>query len=63
MRWLRTRPPPRSLSPPAACVLNFLRPNQIACSYKSLPTSVQKGSRILVADGSLVLVVKECKET
>ncbi|CAM9629243.1 unnamed protein product, partial [Sphacelaria rigidula] len=36
---------------------------KIACSYKSLPTSVQKGSKILVADGSLVLTVKECKET
>nr|AIT69975.1 pyruvate kinase [Ishige okamurae] len=37
--------------------------SKIACSYKSLPTSVEKGSRILVADGSLVLTVKECKET
>lgn len=37
--------------------------NQIACSYKSLPTSVKAGSKILVADGSLVLTVKECKET
>lgn len=36
---------------------------QIACSYKSLPTSVKAGSKILVADGSLVLTVKECKET
>nr|AIT69980.1 pyruvate kinase [Undaria pinnatifida] len=42
----------------------FLGDNtKIACSYKSLPTSVSKGSRILVADGSLVLTVKECKET
>ncbi|CAM9309559.1 unnamed protein product [Pylaiella littoralis] len=36
---------------------------KIACSYKSLPTSVKAGSKILVADGSLVLTVKECKET
>lgn len=45
------------------CVILFPSYHQIACSYKSLPTSVQKGSRILVADGSLVLTVKECKET
>eukprot|EP01042_Synura_sphagnicola_P003033 gene3033-3719_t len=31
----------------------------LACSYKSLPTSVKPGSRILVADGSLLLQVKE----
>ncbi|CAM9296416.1 unnamed protein product [Choristocarpus tenellus] len=37
--------------------------NKIACSYKSLPTTVKPGSTILVADGSLVLTVKECKET
>nr|AIT69995.1 pyruvate kinase [Dictyopteris undulata] len=35
---------------------------KIACSYKSLPTSVKPGSRILVADGSLVLLVKKCKD-
>jgi pyruvate kinase len=33
----------------------------IACSYKSLPTSVEVGSSILVADGSLVLRVKEVR--
>jgi pyruvate kinase len=32
----------------------------IACSYASLPTSVKPGSTILAADGSLVMVVKEC---
>eukprot|EP01084_Bolivina_argentea_P073560 133481_1 len=35
---------------------------KLACSYKSLPTTVQPGSSILVADGSLVLTVKECKK-
>ena len=31
----------------------------LACSYKSLPTSVQVGSKILAADGSLTLEVTE----
>ncbi|KAG5189805.1 pyruvate kinase [Tribonema minus] len=35
--------------------------NCIACSYASLPASVQVGGSILVADGSLVLKVKEIK--
>lgn len=43
---------------------DFLGDNtKIACSYKSLPTSVHPGSKILVADGSLVLTVKECLKT
>lgn len=33
----------------------------LACSYQSLPTSVREGSTILVADGSLSLKVKECR--
>lgn len=35
----------------------------LACSYKSLPTSVRQGSMILVADGSMSLRVVECKES
>jgi len=35
----------------------------LACSYKSLPNSVKIGSSILIADGSLVCIVKEIKET
>lgn len=35
----------------------------LACSYKSLPKSVSVGSRILVADGALMLQVVEIKET
>lgn len=35
----------------------------LACSYKSLPTSVSVGSRILVADGAMVLRVTECRPT
>merc|ERR1712070_1337902 len=35
--------------------------SKIACTYKSLPTSVQPGSTVLIADGSLVLTVTECK--
>ena len=35
----------------------------LACSYKSLPTSVRPGSKILVADGALSLEVVECKAT
>lgn len=35
----------------------------LACSYPSLSKSVQIGSKILVADGSLLLEVKERKET
>jgi len=34
----------------------------ISCSYKSLPTSVEPGSTILAADGSVVMVVDECLE-
>lgn len=34
----------------------------ITCSYKSLPTSVEVGSAILVADGNLVLTVKSLGE-
>ncbi|CAM9687206.1 unnamed protein product [Chrysoparadoxa australica] len=37
--------------------------DKIACSYAALPTSVKPGSKILCADGSLTLTVKECKET
>lgn len=33
---------------------------KLACSYKALPTSVEVGQQILVADGSLVLMVLEC---
>jgi pyruvate kinase len=34
----------------------------LACSYKSLPTSVSVGSRMLVADGALMLQVTEVRE-
>ena len=37
-------------------------PTYLACSYKSLPKSVDVGSMILVADGSLSLQVTEIKE-
>ena len=33
---------------------------KFACTYDKLPTSVKPGSLILIADGSLVLRVKEC---
>lgn len=33
----------------------------LACSYKSLPTTVKVGSKMLVADGSLMLEVTEIK--
>ena len=36
-------------------------PEYLACSYKSLPTTVKVGSMILVADGSLSLQVTEIK--
>jgi pyruvate kinase len=36
---------------------------KIACSYPSLPKSVNPGQTILVADGSLVLTVLSCSET
>eukprot|EP00331_Platyophrya_macrostoma_P019660 CAMPEP_0176475594 /NCGR_PEP_ID=MMETSP0127-20121128/43691_1 /TAXON_ID=938130 /ORGANISM="Platyophrya macrostoma, Strain WH" /LENGTH=434 /DNA_ID=CAMNT_0017871203 /DNA_START=292 /DNA_END=1596 /DNA_ORIENTATION=- len=36
--------------------------NKIACSYKSLPTSVKEGAQILIADGSLVCKVKKIIE-
>lgn len=32
---------------------------KISCSYKDLPTTVKPGDQILIADGSLVCVVKE----
>jgi pyruvate kinase len=34
----------------------------IACTYKSLPKSVVPGNQILMADGTVVLEVKECGE-
>lgn len=34
---------------------------RIACSYKSLPTSVKVGGQILIADGTLVCEVKEIR--
>lgn len=34
----------------------------IACSYKSLPTSVKVGGQVLIADGTLVCIVKEIKK-
>lgn len=34
--------------------------NKLACSYGSLATSVKPSQEILVADGSLVLVVLSC---
>lgn len=36
--------------------------DKIACSYDKLMESVQVGGRILAADGTLVLLVKEIKE-
>jgi len=33
--------------------------DKIACSYKKLPTTVKPGDQILIADGTLVCVVKE----
>ena len=36
-------------------------PQYLACSYKSLPTSVKVGSKMLVADGSLMLEVLEVR--
>lgn len=38
-------------------------PSYLACSYRSLPSTVKVGSRILVADGSLSLEVTEIRET
>eukprot|EP00967_Tisochrysis_lutea_P047868 scaffold58350_cov31-Tisochrysis_lutea.AAC.1 len=35
---------------------------KFACTYEKLPSSVTPGSLILIADGSLVLKVQECKE-
>jgi pyruvate kinase len=35
---------------------------RITCSYKSLPTTVKPGDTILIADGNLSLLVKECFE-
>ncbi len=34
---------------------------RIACSYKTLPTSVAVGSTILIADGTLMCTVKELR--
>ena len=39
----------------------FCTPDILACSYKSLPKSVRPGSKMLVADGAMILTVKECK--
>ncbi|KAJ1387609.1 pyruvate kinase, partial [Ochromonadaceae sp. CCMP2298] len=36
-------------------------PSYLACSYKSLPSSVKKGSQMLVADGAMMLEVTEVK--
>jgi pyruvate kinase len=36
--------------------------NKIACSYESLPTSVQVGGTIFIADGSLTCEVTEILE-
>lgn len=38
-------------------------PSYLACSYKSLPTTVSVGSKILVADGSVSLEVTEILES
>jgi pyruvate kinase len=35
----------------------------IACTYDTLPTSVKPGNQILMADGTVVLEVKECNAT
>ena len=37
--------------------------SHLACSYKSLPTSVKPGAKILVADGAMMLEVTECLST
>lgn len=37
--------------------------NKLACSYSALATSVNPGQQILVADGSLVLLVLSCDES
>ena len=34
---------------------------KFACTYDKLPSSVKPGSAVLIADGSLVLTVTECK--
>lgn len=42
----------------------FLGDNtKFACSYDKLPQSVKVGGQIQAADGTIVLTVKECKET
>lgn len=41
----------------------FVTSTYLACSYPSLPKSVSVGSKILVADGALMLQVTEIKET
>ena len=35
-------------------------PEYLACSYKSLPTSVQVGNKMLVADGKQCLPIHQC---
>lgn len=35
----------------------------LACSYKGLPTSVKVGGQVLIADGTLVCIVKEIKQS
>lgn len=37
--------------------------SKIACSYAALPTSVEPGNTVLIADGSLVVTVTELRET
>lgn len=41
----------------------FVTSTYLACSYPSLPKSVSVGSKILVADGALMLQVTEIRET
>ena len=38
-------------------------PSKLACSYADLPSTVQPGSKILIADGAVTLEVKECLES
>ena len=38
-----------------------VRPPRLACSYAALCTSVQPGQKILAADGSLIMTVKELR--
>ncbi len=46
--------------------IDYTRPctsNYLACSYQSLPKSVKVGGKILVADGSMSLQVREIRES